>query len=663
MTFRHDINGLRAIAVISVVLFHFQVPGFSAGFLGVDVFFVISGFLMAGILLKRLDNNPSGGVIQLLWDFYLARARRILPALLVLVLVLLAVGWWLLPSADYRQLAVHSGFAVAFLSNIRFWQEAGYFDIASHEKWLLHTWSLSVEWQFYLILPLGLLFLWWLRPSRGVLLTGTAIAFIASLLFSLWATPRMPSAAFFWLPTRAWELLAGVLTYFLSDRIHATVPIQRGMEILGLSLIGVSLLLFNASTPWPGIAALLPVAGTALVLLATRETPAWAMHTSMRWLGQISYSLYLWHWPVFVVLVYVGWQHQPTAVIGGIVVSCLLAAASYYLVEQRSRFLLAGWGRLKATTVLSMLLAITIIPAVFIYANNGVAGRMPAHVEVIASEGLNTNPYRDECHGRIGDSGFPWCHFGGDEIRVVLVGDSHASMLLTAVRDALPDRSRDGMLAASYTSCQTLFDAHKTNPQLKCREFNQHLLNRLATLPSHVPVLVSNRLSAAALGDHRANEPTHGVPSFYFHDSPVSKVTPAFAERVTKSIVDSACTLAAERPVYWLRPLPEMPVDVPRWMARQGLIHGQSSDVVIRRADFDERHTLVNSALDQAVEQCGIHVLDPAPYLCDGQQCEGSRNGRPLYYDVHHLSEFGNRALVPLFESLFEREHAAISHH
>lgn len=245
------------------------------------------------------------------------------------MLVLLAVGWWLLPSADYRQLAVHAGFAVAFLSNIRFWQEAGYFDIASHEKWLLHTWSLSVEWQFYLILPLGLLALWWLRPSRGVLLTGIAIAFVASLLFSIWATPRMPSAAFFWLPTRAWELLAGVLIYLLSDRVHATVPVKRGMEILGLCLIGVSLVVFNASTPWPGIAALLPVVGTSLVLLATRETPAWAMHPSMRWLGQISYSLYLWHWPVFVALVYVGWQQQAVAVAGGIVVSCLLATASY----------------------------------------------------------------------------------------------------------------------------------------------------------------------------------------------------------------------------------------------------------------------------------------------------------------------------------------------
>lgn len=246
---------------------------------------------------------------------------------------------------------------------------------------------------------------------------------------------------------------------------------------------------------------------------------------------------------------------------------------------------------------------------------------------------------------------------------MVLVGDSHASMLLTAVRDALPDQTRDGMLAASYTSCQTLFDAHKTNPQLKCREFNQYLLDRLGPLPADVPVLVSNRLSAAALGDHRVDQPTHGVPSLYFEDGPVAKVTPEFVERVRKSIVDSACSLAAERPVYWLRPLPEMPVDVPRWMARQALIHGQPPDVLIARTDFDDRHNLVNSALDQAAEQCGIHVLDPAPYLCDEHQCDGSRDGRPLYYDVHHLSEFGNKTLVPLFKPLFESEHAAISHH
>ena len=161
--FRHDINGLRAWAVMAVVLYHFGVPGFAGGFVGVDVFFVISGFLMTSIIISGLEQGRFS-----LWSFYLARARRIIPALLVLCISLLVLGWFWLPSADYKMLGTHAATALAFVSNLKFWREAGYFDAASHEKWLLHTWSLSVEWQFYILLPLGCLLLWHWFGKRGV---------------------------------------------------------------------------------------------------------------------------------------------------------------------------------------------------------------------------------------------------------------------------------------------------------------------------------------------------------------------------------------------------------------------------------------------------------------------------------------------------------------
>jgi len=148
--FRNDINGLRAWAVVAVILYHFGVPGIGGGFVGVDVFFVISGFLMTGIVVGGLAREGGFSV----WSFYMARARRILPALLVLCLVLLTLGWWLLLPLDYKMLGKHALAALTFLSNITFQREAGYFDAASHEKWLLHTWSLAVEWQFYMLLPL-----------------------------------------------------------------------------------------------------------------------------------------------------------------------------------------------------------------------------------------------------------------------------------------------------------------------------------------------------------------------------------------------------------------------------------------------------------------------------------------------------------------------------
>lgn len=176
--FRKDINGLRAWAVVAVVLFHFGVPGFAGGFVGVDIFFVISGFLMTTILIKKLENQQQKFSV---WEFYLARAKRIVPALLVLCITLLALGWFMLPPQDYRSLGMHTLTSVFFASNIQYWREAGYFDAASHDKWLLHTWSLSVEWQFYLLLPLLLWGVWRWWPGRACVVQRLSLALLLLL--------------------------------------------------------------------------------------------------------------------------------------------------------------------------------------------------------------------------------------------------------------------------------------------------------------------------------------------------------------------------------------------------------------------------------------------------------------------------------------------------
>jgi peptidoglycan/LPS O-acetylase OafA/YrhL len=170
-------------------------------------------------------------------NFYLARARRIVPALAVLCAVLLALGWFALPVLDYRQLGQHAALALAFVSNIKFWREAGYFDAASHDKWLLHTWSLSVEWQFYLILPLVLMLLWRLWPSRRAITGWLLAGFVVSLVLSIVVTPLRPTAAFYLLPTRAWEMLAGGLVFMLADRLPLGVIWRRGLELAGFVLI------------------------------------------------------------------------------------------------------------------------------------------------------------------------------------------------------------------------------------------------------------------------------------------------------------------------------------------------------------------------------------------------------------------------------------------
>ncbi|WP_019558161.1 acyltransferase family protein [Thioalkalivibrio sp. ALE12] len=654
MNFRHDINGLRAIAVVAVVLFHFQVPGFDAGYLGVDIFFVISGFLMAAILMRGLDSNPVPGGI--LWSFYLARARRIVPALVVLVAALLVAGWWTLSPADYEQLANHARYALGFASNHRFWEEAGYFDVASHEKWLLHTWSLSVEWQFYLLLPIGFLLVWWWRRSRAWLTAVVLVAFLVSLGLSVWLTGRSPSAAFYLLPTRAWELLAGVLVYLLGDYVSGSDRLRRGLELAGLGLIVAALVVFDANTPWPGAAALLPVLGTALILLAMRHTPGWATPAPVQWLGQVSYSLYLWHWPVFVALVFLDWRGLPWAVALGMGVSLVLAAMSYRLVEQPSRRWLTHAGHGVAVAALVVPVVLLMAFALWVKSADGVDDRMPPRFDAIMAEAQNTNPHRDECHGRPGWDAFPWCHLGGETPRAVVIGDSHASAIATAVLEAVSDTPDAGIIQATYTSCQTLFGARKPREDLECAEFNRFVEQRLAELPSDVPVVVGNRLSSAAFGSHIPHEPRYGIPTVYFGDRPVQRPDEAFLAEFRQEVIDSACRLGEDRPVYWMRPTPEMMVDVPRWYARQTVLRaGFDFDVRLPREDYEARHALVTEALRTAERQCdNLHLLDPEPALCEGGYCYGTRDGLPLYYDEHHLSERGNRALVPLLREALQ---------
>ena len=214
--FRLDINGLRAWAVTAVVLYHFGIPGFSGGFAGVDVFFVISGFLMAGIVVGGLEKQRFK-----LFDFYMARARRIVPALLIVVLVVLVVGAVILMPGDFKQMGRHARDSLFFMSNLRYLKESGYFDVASHEKWFLHTWSLSVEWQFYLIYPLILAVVYRFLPQRRLLLALHGIALLASFSLAVYWVGSKSELAFYLLQARAWELLLGGARVFCQHSILA----------------------------------------------------------------------------------------------------------------------------------------------------------------------------------------------------------------------------------------------------------------------------------------------------------------------------------------------------------------------------------------------------------------------------------------------------------
>ncbi|MGL6349659.1 MAG: acyltransferase family protein, partial [Aeromonas sp.] len=327
MSFRTDINGLRAMAVMAVVLYHFAVPGFSGGFSGVDVFFVISGYLMTGIIVGRLS---SGGFS--LTGFYLDRGRRIIPALTVTATVVTGAGWHFLTPADYSVLAGHVRSSILFFSNIDYYNSINYFDTAENKKWLLHSWSLSVEWQFYMLYPIVIMICHRFFPARITAILATS--FVASLALCLWQVGEDRAAAFYLLPSRAWEMLAGGLVYQLSIRSKSMA--SGPLVWLGLSLIVASITMLDHDVVWPGAASLLPVVGAALIIASGGGKNPILDNPAAQWLGSVSYSLYLWHWPVVVGLAYFGlsgyWYMG-----AGIALSVLLAAISYYVVESPTR--------------------------------------------------------------------------------------------------------------------------------------------------------------------------------------------------------------------------------------------------------------------------------------------------------------------------------------
>ena len=251
MQFRKDINGLRAIAVIAVVLFHFNASWMPGGFAGVDVFFVISGFLMTGIIFRGIEQENFS-----ILRFYVARANRIIPALAMLCLVLLVFGWFYLTPFDYKTLGKHIGSSMSFLSNVVYWRESGYFDAASHEKWLLHTWSLSAEWQFYIIYPLMLVAIrkfMSVKVMKAAVLFGTLLGFV----FCVIATYKWPDSSYYLLPTRAWEMMIGGVAYLFPFTLQDKR--KKLVEWFGLTLIVCSYFFISKENPWPGYLAIFPV--------------------------------------------------------------------------------------------------------------------------------------------------------------------------------------------------------------------------------------------------------------------------------------------------------------------------------------------------------------------------------------------------------------------
>ncbi len=604
------------------------------------MFFVISGFLMTGIIVRGLaESNFS------VLSFYLARARRIIPALLVVAIGVLVLGWFLLMPSEYQTLGKHARDSVLFSSNLRYLGEAGYFDAASEQKWLLHTWSLSVEWQFYLLYPLLLLAVSRLFGVRWLLLA-VLILFLVSLCWSAWLSFNEPEQAFFTLSSRAWQMAAGGLVYGWSTSARA-VTSRPALCWLGLFIICVSTLQFDSGLSWPLPWSLLPVGGAAMVIAANART--WALTSyPMQWIGDRSYSIYLWHWPVVVILAYfersdsVGWT------LAGIIWACVLGHLSFRFIEEPGRHHLGVYGRPKSIVGLVGLLAIT-ASAAQVIRKQDFPWRLPDAVAQMEQEKSNHPERLTAC-----TEGDETCVFGSGPVRAVLIGDSHAGAVADVVQAAVNSTGEGSVLFRGHAGCLIVFGARKDGDTGRaCQAVQDWVAGDLPRIHPHVPAILVLRTSAYVFGDSPGEtNQLSGRPEYYFsrrYDAPSAAFLQEFRERYLETV----CSIAKTRPLYIVRPVPEMPVDVPNALARDILI-GRQRDIGIDMQRYQTRHEFVRSLQNEARDSCNVQLLDPVPLLCQEEYCPGAIDNKPLYYDDDHLSLRGSELLAPMFRSVFQ---------
>ena len=347
LRYRLDIDGLRAVAVLGVVIYHafpWMIPG---GFIGVDIFFVISGYLISGILYKGLKATGGDGNFSpfSFREFYARRIRRLFPALITMLMITMAYGWLILLPDEFEQLGKHVAAGTLFIQNIVFWQESGYFDTAASLKPLLHLWSLAVEEQFYIFFPPILLLIWkrkWpLAAIMGVLL-------VISMVCNLWMSVHAGTADFFLTPYRAWEFLGGsLLAWWHYDKGHEEeVPAYREvLSWVGLTLLVLGMAFIHTGDPYPGWRALLPVTGTLLLMEggAGGLKGAWVnrkilSNPAVVWIGLISYPLYLFHWPALsFVHIVKGDSPKPVYLLDALIIALVLTVLTYYFIERQLR--------------------------------------------------------------------------------------------------------------------------------------------------------------------------------------------------------------------------------------------------------------------------------------------------------------------------------------
>lgn len=636
--FRYDINGLRAYAVLAVLLFHFNLFGVNAGFIGVDLFFVISGYLMTSIVVRGLEkNNFSFG------NFYLSRLRRIVPALLVLISVFTIFAWFYLTTPALKKFSKEAFSAALFYSNISYGFEGSYFS-QPFGKWFLHTWTLGLEMQFYLLYPVFLTLMWRIFSNEVTLISAVLALFIGSFILCLIVASWKPTIAFYLLPTRTWEFVGGGVVFFASRHFIPTKSVSRWLNLSGFLIFFAALFLIDNGAAWPSVWALFPVTSAMLIIFAAQQDSKLTNNAICQWLGNISYSVYLWHWPIVVLLHYLELQGNILAVLVGVSGSLILGHISYVLVENPLRSGLAKQSNTKQ--LLLIVLPVVCLSIFMLYSKaNTFEGRINPTVDRLAQASENYRANRNACQPNISGLNSPGCVFGraNGKTLAYLVGDSHADMVASAVGAAATNQGGN-IKFYGRMGCPTVKGALiKASSRTACFNFNNWLFEFLAKDKSLTPVVIVNSIWMSENG---------GEIGFSEFDE-----TEHIQEVFKQKTIESLCEIANKRPVYVSLPMPNARSKGPEDLAKQLLLGKLSeSELGAITTSFDEeleRSKYMREVYSLASSQCPVKLLDPLPYFCSGDACEIMQNGEHFYYDGGHLNEFGNKKLVPMFENIF----------
>lgn len=656
--YRPDIDGLRSIAILSVVAFHAEIPMFSGGYVGVDIFFVISGYLIGAHIYREVTEGRFS-----IASFYQRRAKRILPPLFVVLLFCYAISLLLLDPAEIKEFAQYVVATILSASNILAWKKASYFAGGSSQHPLLMTWSLGVEEQFYLVLPL--MMLWLRRVSQRKVLLFTGVAIVASLCLSVVGLYGASTATFYLLPTRAWELAAGVMlaVYETGQREESLYKAGRFANItgsMGLALLLWPVFSYGKMTLFPGIDAVPPVAGSMLIIISRKGWVNRLLLSSkpLVAVGLVSYSWYLWHWPL-LSFANISVDRPISPIVGGTIglFSLGIAWLSYRFVEQpfrKSRTAPLPLLRKYGVACLLMLL-----PAVAILALKGWPGRFP---KLAAIETKSHIEHRDVClasYGATAPNLSPYCApEAGTRSAIALLGDSHAAALGPAIR-AMASQNGLDFFEMTKSSCPPLKGVTRWMPDHRrhaseCAVFNAKVLRFVQSHP-HIRTVVlagywSSPLIDEPLGYHYQKVNGSGAASPAENAADLREGLNALIEDL--EFAGKRVIVIQDTPRFDFDPLNAVRMTgIPARRAVAALLtHDVSRPGWVWKNQTAAKEDEAAALLVQSALTPETQIYDPKNSLCVQEKCFYEKDGLLLYSDPQHISGAGSFVALNSFQ-------------